>query len=59
MTRPSMEAGTSPSIPRESKVADGMTDKDRKEDVAIKVHSEQHPTGQPGFCEIERISAAR
>jgi hypothetical protein len=49
MTRPSVKAGTSPSIPRERKVANGMTDKDRKEDVAVEIHSEQHPKGQPGF----------
>jgi hypothetical protein len=41
-----MEAGTSPRIPRESKVPDGMTDKDRKEDITVVVHPEEHPNYQ-------------
>jgi hypothetical protein len=37
----------SSSIPSKSEVPDGMTDKDRKEDITVVVHSEQHPDHQP------------
>ena len=36
-------------IPSKSEVADSMSDKDRKEDITIVVHSEQHPSSQRSF----------
>lgn len=46
-------------IPRKSKVADSMSDKDRKEDITIVVHSEQHSSGQPLFQIKQRNSRRR
>lgn len=36
-------------IPSKSEISDSMSDKDRKEDITIVVHSEQHPSGQRSF----------
>lgn len=45
MARARMEARAGARVPRKRKVPDRMADEDRKENVSVVVHSEQHAVG--------------